>query len=589
MRIPSILAMLLLLMVLPRVHADDVPTCAGAGCDAVIDGERAPAPTIEAERASATSDTRAPAAEAPRANPEPPRQSDSGTRATTSPERGRDAIANQLSSAVNQCQAHFDRTEASCRPSRADSIDVKNSGGGMKSASADTAKALGAVAERTQGKIKVCREAISQCRSDCGARLEQLQATCKDCNDSDFLPLQNLIHRCVAQKFFLEQYRRVAENAGKGRDEAERGGRSVGDITSDDDDKRPRPPRRPANDGPSVPVAGNGGGGGATRDPSPPVVTHTHPVGSGGLGGAMSGGGGGGLTPTSLPRSGETTVVNKDPATREPDAGKDRGSSRTKNTDVAQLERPDGARAQAQLAQPNGAMAPMGMNGMGMYPGGGLMPMSSARGVPPTARNGSTPTPANTTTVNTVIQGGSGPASSAAPVARAGFLAGVKPRRPANAQQLATGAPAVALNPQVIHVNHQGGTSGLRGPSQSSDMNGFERTVTLDARAPHDYRPHSNATELNARMNNLEVNAAGGGGGGSNGAPPNPPLSAYLPNGTHYRGTRGPAGLDASQSGQGIQSMAVDIWGQVSQRFRAHCLDGRLRDCRLAPTDTDND
>lgn len=86
---------------------------------------------------------------------------------------------------------------------------------------------------------------------------------------------------------------------------------------------------------------------------------------------------------------------------------------------------------------------------------------------------------------------------------------------------------------------------------------------------------NGNYGELNQRM---QMETGQEGGSAQRARPNQPGLEQYLPTGKLYNARRNAAGADLPADG--IQSPSKDIWGLISQRFRARCLSGRLVDCR---------
>lgn len=77
----------------------------------------------------------------------------------------------------------------------------------------------------------------------------------------------------------------------------------------------------------------------------------------------------------------------------------------------------------------------------------------------------------------------------------------------------------------------------------------------------------------------MDTKSGGGGGFSGYGNGPNNAidLKQFLPGGSKYAGARAPAGL-APASAQ-INSPQVNVWNRISERIRARCAEGRLRDC----------
>ena len=77
----------------------------------------------------------------------------------------------------------------------------------------------------------------------------------------------------------------------------------------------------------------------------------------------------------------------------------------------------------------------------------------------------------------------------------------------------------------------------------------------------------------------MDTKSGGGGGFSGYGNGPNNAidLKQFLPGGAKYAGARAPAGL-APASAQ-INSPQVNVWNRISERIRARCAEGRLRDC----------
>ncbi len=88
-----------------------------------------------------------------------------------------------------------------------------------------------------------------------------------------------------------------------------------------------------------------------------------------------------------------------------------------------------------------------------------------------------------------------------------------------------------------------------------------------------------NLGSMNAAM---KLQNGDGGGGGYNPSSNNNPyddmnLSDYLPGGKNYAGDRKLAGGNATNFQ--IQSKEVNIFNRISERIRARCSQGLLRDC----------
>lgn len=76
----------------------------------------------------------------------------------------------------------------------------------------------------------------------------------------------------------------------------------------------------------------------------------------------------------------------------------------------------------------------------------------------------------------------------------------------------------------------------------------------------------------------MDTKSGGGGGFSGYGSGQNQiDLKQFLPGGAKYAGARSPAGL-APASAQ-INSPQVNVWNRISERIRARCAEGRLRDC----------
>jgi hypothetical protein len=432
-------------------------------------------------------------------------------------------LPDQTESIVSQCRSHVTYTSTMCHPAQSGKR-------GKVTVSGNSAQALSDAENQRAGEIQQAINACQAATATCLSRCADEMAACPTCNADKFRKTQGLCSfdsELDAMKRDLAAAKDNSKHAGDAGKETQ--------TASKDETKREIPIGSAGPSGGTVPVSPN---------PSAPEIP------------------------------GDTTRPSPLPTGMNP-ASKDSETKAGENSEHEQARQERRAERRAAMMQAMQTVATMEM----MTAANQMLPVN-AQFTGPNQQPAGAATNAASSAPNAMA-----PESARRPASvsdgRGGFFQRANNRGGTPGAQTAN-ATSVPGNSAAYAPNASGGSlGGSMGQASAAGNFGQSAGVNqLDARKPYDGKAHTDASQLVKRPFG-EPDGGGGGGGGSTSRPMNQmSLQDYLPNGPRYQAQRGPAGLQAEKTG--IQNKAVDIWGQISIRFRTHCLDGRLRDCRIS-------
>lgn len=503
-----------------------------------------------------------------------------------------DAIWNpQIEGAVSTCSNLLSTAKNKCIPGAS-----SDQAGGEMSSSKDgvgdtpangTVQVWTHIESRSRHMAHACTSAIVSCHFTCEAQFKDYAQKCPNCQALN--RLSSVIRNCVALTEYQQKLVKQAADSRTNRDQAQATDQSSRERPKEDDSRSPPSP---------VPQSTATGerqsedlGLSTAMGAAIPAAAAYQGVG-GNVGGGAGAGGGGGSPARTVAKTDLGSAVPRVPNPEAEPNSKDENASLSPEAQAKSDANPKGS---ALLERRKELLKML----EGQASNGSMAPMALARSLGQTESVGSKASGSqggdstqNRQTDRAQLQ----PPAQGTIGFRAHNLATANARLSKNLSASYTGG--VSPPSQSARLGSRGGSNSFSSGSGSgsgftsaSFANGESgtfspggRTVKLDPRKPYDATPQTDATRLNQRP--FGVADAGGSAGGTKNArktqvrlPAPINLAEYLPNGRRYQGGRGPAGLNVEENG--IHRPATDIWTLITNRFHAHCLEGRLRDCRL--------
>lgn len=446
------------------------------------------------------------------------------------------------------CETELNKAESACTPTSYATPDA-STGAGVSGAAAASGKLSENIGQQATQQVAACTDAVRRCRINCSNAYKSLKARCSgECGNDIYSPIRQLTLSCekqLARQAGNKEQTKVAE---KNKEEAQK---IVDRIENKPTDLFPKNP--------------------SSGDINSPVAKS--PIGSetGGNGGSLGSAGNGSTGGVSIPQAptktasttaGQKSAQAANPATAEDKYLKEKSRERGLFGSPAMGD----AVMESEYSGMNGMRGGSSAEAAAFYRALTAKVNEKSATAPTAAANAAT-AKAESAKMNDLARG-KGTFMNAAEVRKA-IASQSTPVNSANATAAPTSAHARGtMQPQSFNG------AAIQQANNNGEFN--QKDMNQDAsRGPASESESSQFADQNDRMRMQRGDASGGSRYPSHNSVP---LSAYLPNGSMYRGQRGPAG--ANPPSHGIQSQGVDIWSLISKRMQARCLDGRLRDCR---------